>query len=62
MTRRAIAAPTPARRFAPEPSLAMPAPRARAERDAALNASELGSALSIDWSLERLLDRLEGRC
>lgn len=61
MTRRALAAPPLARRIAPEPSLFMPSAQTRAEKDGLMRVAELGGALSMDWSLERLLDRLEGR-
>jgi hypothetical protein len=61
MTRRALAAPTHLRRLAPEPSLAMPDMKDRMDKNGLMTAAELGGALSVDWSLERLLDRLEGR-
>jgi hypothetical protein len=58
MLRRALAAPPATGRLAPDPSLALRLPTDRA---GVLTTTDLGSAMSMDWSLERLLDRLEGR-
>lgn len=59
MPRQILAAPAFARHLASDPSLAMPPPRT--DVDGALGVAELSGAMSLDWSLERLLDRLEGR-
>lgn len=59
MPHRAQIATFLARRIAPDPRLAMPTPRA--DLTAALRATELGGGLPLDWSLERWLDRIEGR-
>jgi hypothetical protein len=59
MPRNAQIANSLARRIAPDPNLSMPPPHI--DVGAVLCAAELGGCLSLDWSLERWLDRIEGR-